>query len=60
MYDRKICTGDDKQINDALESFPSGHSTAAVRYEFYQSSIHAILLTSLRPSGLALPSSTFT
>ena len=31
MYDRKICTGDEKQINDALESFPSGHSTAAVR-----------------------------
>lgn len=30
MYDRKICTGDDKQINDSLESFPSGHSTAAV------------------------------
>lgn len=29
MYDRKICTGDEKQINDALESFPSGHSTAA-------------------------------
>ncbi|KAF7506276.1 hypothetical protein GJ744_012084 [Endocarpon pusillum] len=29
MYDRKICTGDDKQINDSLESFPSGHSTAA-------------------------------
>jgi diacylglycerol diphosphate phosphatase / phosphatidate phosphatase len=31
MYDRKICTGDEKQINDALESFPSGHATAAVR-----------------------------
>jgi len=29
MYDRSICTGDDKQINDALESMPSGHSTAA-------------------------------
>lgn len=29
MYDRKICTGDRKQINDALESMPSGHSTAA-------------------------------
>jgi len=29
MYDRKICTGDEKEINDALESFPSGHSTAA-------------------------------
>ncbi|TFL06864.1 acid phosphatase/Vanadium-dependent haloperoxidase [Pterulicium gracile] len=29
MYDRSVCTGDPKQINDALESFPSGHSTAA-------------------------------
>jgi diacylglycerol diphosphate phosphatase / phosphatidate phosphatase len=29
MYDRSICTGDEKQINDSLESFPSGHSTAA-------------------------------
>ena len=30
MYDRRICTGDEKKINDSLESFPSGHSTAAV------------------------------
>ncbi|KAF8162957.1 phosphatidic acid phosphatase type 2/haloperoxidase [Crassisporium funariophilum] len=29
MYDRSICTGNQKQINDALESMPSGHSTAA-------------------------------
>ncbi len=29
MYDRTICTGDQKEINDSLESFPSGHSTAA-------------------------------
>ncbi|KAF2281539.1 PAP2-domain-containing protein [Westerdykella ornata] len=29
MYDRKVCTGDEKEINDALESMPSGHSTAA-------------------------------
>jgi diacylglycerol diphosphate phosphatase/phosphatidate phosphatase len=29
MYDRSVCTGDDNQINDALESMPSGHSTAA-------------------------------
>jgi len=29
MYDRTICRGDKKKINDALESFPSGHSTAA-------------------------------
>ncbi|KAJ7349442.1 phosphatidic acid phosphatase type 2/haloperoxidase [Mycena albidolilacea] len=29
MYDRTICTGDEKTINDSLESFPSGHSTAA-------------------------------
>ncbi|KAF8446577.1 phosphatidic acid phosphatase type 2/haloperoxidase [Kalaharituber pfeilii] len=29
MYTREICTGDEKEINDALESFPSGHSTAA-------------------------------
>ncbi|KAL3423633.1 PAP2 superfamily protein [Phlyctema vagabunda] len=29
MYDRTICTGDENEINDSLESFPSGHSTAA-------------------------------
>ena len=29
MFDRSVCTGDKKQINDSLESFPSGHSTAA-------------------------------
>jgi membrane-associated phospholipid phosphatase len=29
MYDRAVCTGDEKLINDSLESFPSGHSTAA-------------------------------
>jgi len=29
MYDRRVCTGDKKEINDSLESFPSGHSTAA-------------------------------
>jgi len=29
MYDRTICTGDENQINDSLESFPSGHTTAA-------------------------------
>ncbi|CAF0723477.1 unnamed protein product [Adineta ricciae] len=29
LFDRSICTGDEKQINDALESMPSGHSTAA-------------------------------
>ncbi|KAG9006257.1 hypothetical protein FRB94_000882 [Tulasnella sp. JGI-2019a] len=29
MYTRDVCTGDDKEINDSLESFPSGHSTAA-------------------------------
>lgn len=29
MYDRQICTGDEKEINDSLESFPSGHTTAA-------------------------------
>jgi len=29
MYDRKICTGDQDQIDDSLESMPSGHSTAA-------------------------------
>jgi hypothetical protein len=29
MYDRSVCTGDERQINDALESMPSGHSTAA-------------------------------
>jgi hypothetical protein len=29
MYTPDICTGDRNQINDSLESFPSGHSTAA-------------------------------
>ncbi|KAG8863164.1 hypothetical protein FRB96_009346 [Tulasnella sp. 330] len=29
MFTRDVCTGDDKEINDSLESFPSGHSTAA-------------------------------
>lgn len=29
MYDRTICTGDENEINDSLESFPSGHTTAA-------------------------------
>ncbi|KAI8824433.1 PAP2 superfamily protein [Fimicolochytrium jonesii] len=29
MVDRSVCTGDEKEINDSLESFPSGHSTAA-------------------------------
>ncbi|KAL1902422.1 hypothetical protein Sste5346_001402 [Sporothrix stenoceras] len=28
-YTREICTGDPRQINDALSSFPSGHTTAA-------------------------------
>ncbi|KAI1414432.1 acid phosphatase/Vanadium-dependent haloperoxidase [Hypoxylon sp. FL1857] len=28
-YTKEICTGDVNQINDSLESFPSGHSTAA-------------------------------
>lgn len=29
MYDRKVCSGDKKEINDSLESMPSGHTTAA-------------------------------
>jgi len=29
MYDRTVCRGDRNEINDSLESFPSGHSTAA-------------------------------
>lgn len=29
MYDRSICRGDKDEIDDSLESFPSGHSTAA-------------------------------
>ena len=29
MYDRSICTGDTNEIDDSLESFPSGHTTAA-------------------------------
>ncbi|CAK7225353.1 hypothetical protein SBRCBS47491_005859 [Sporothrix bragantina] len=28
-YTREICTGDPRLINDALSSFPSGHTTAA-------------------------------
>ncbi|KAI6080320.1 acid phosphatase/Vanadium-dependent haloperoxidase [Hypoxylon rubiginosum] len=28
-YTTEICTGDQNEINDSLESFPSGHSTAA-------------------------------
>ncbi|KAJ8107429.1 hypothetical protein ONZ43_g6736 [Nemania bipapillata] len=28
-FTREICTGDPKEINDSLESFPSGHTTAA-------------------------------
>ena len=35
MYDRTICTGDQKEINDSLESMPSGHSTAAWAGLFY-------------------------
>jgi diacylglycerol diphosphate phosphatase/phosphatidate phosphatase len=29
MYNRSICRGDKDKIDDSLESFPSGHSTAA-------------------------------
>jgi len=29
MFDRSICTGDQNEINDSLESMPSGHTTAA-------------------------------
>ncbi|KAK8244791.1 PAP2 superfamily protein [Phyllosticta capitalensis] len=29
MYDRTVCTGEASDINDSLESMPSGHSTAA-------------------------------
>jgi len=29
MYDRSVCTGDKNAIDDAFESFPSGHATAA-------------------------------
>ena len=29
MFDRSICTGNDDDIDDALESMPSGHATAA-------------------------------
>lgn len=29
MYDKSVCTGDPSEINDSLESMPSGHSTAA-------------------------------
>ncbi|KAJ1323598.1 diacylglycerol diphosphate phosphatase [Microdochium nivale] len=28
-YTKDICTGDEKEINDSLESMPSGHTTAA-------------------------------
>eukprot|EP01111_Echinosteliopsis_oligospora_P001838 TRINITY_DN1269_c0_g1_i1.p1 TRINITY_DN1269_c0_g1~~TRINITY_DN1269_c0_g1_i1.p1 ORF type:complete len:326 (+),score=66.30 TRINITY_DN1269_c0_g1_i1:148-1125(+) len=36
-YDRSACTGDVKLINDALESFPSGHSNAAFAGMLYLS-----------------------
>lgn len=29
MYSRKVCTGDSKEINFAMTSFPSGHTTTA-------------------------------
>lgn len=29
MYDKSVCTGDQSEINDSLESMPSGHTTAA-------------------------------
>ena len=29
MYQRNVCTGDKNQIDDSLESMPSGHTTAA-------------------------------
>jgi len=29
MYDRSVCTGNIDEIDDSLESFPSGHTTAA-------------------------------
>jgi len=29
MYDRSVCRGDKDAIDDSLESFPSGHATAA-------------------------------
>ncbi|KAG5645844.1 hypothetical protein DXG03_005186 [Asterophora parasitica] len=35
MYDRSVCTGDKKLIDDALEAMPSGHSTAAWAGLFY-------------------------
>lgn len=30
QYQRTVCTGDEKEINDSLESFPSGHSTVSL------------------------------
>lgn len=29
MFDRSVCTGDKDEIDDSVESMPSGHSTAA-------------------------------
>ena len=34
-FDRTVCTGDRDEINDSLESFPSGHSTAGWAGLFY-------------------------
>lgn len=37
LFDRTICTGDEKEINYALQSMPSGHSTAAFASLLYLS-----------------------
>ena len=29
MFNRRVCTGDKGAVDDGLEAFPSGHSTAA-------------------------------
>ncbi|RXW14792.1 hypothetical protein EST38_g11064 [Candolleomyces aberdarensis] len=29
MFDKSICTGDGRKVNDALQTMPSGHATAA-------------------------------
>ncbi|KAK1923276.1 phosphatidic acid phosphatase type 2/haloperoxidase [Papiliotrema laurentii] len=53
MYDRSICTGDEKDINDSLESWMSGHSTAAFAgfvYLFFYFNAQLKVMSDHRPA----------